>query len=140
MPELFKNTNRRKDTFNQGGVSGGEIQSDNLSRVIPRQIDTGTMRGTQNVGYGNTKIDGSNNTITVGDSILLDGNNSVISIKNSDGSYIGMGLIPNTNSFGFYSMDSNGNVIMTIIDGLLTMNDPSTSQKRVFVGKSLGGF
>jgi hypothetical protein len=97
------------------------------------------MRGVQTVGYGNTKINGASNSISLGDSILLDGNNSVIEITNDDGSKLGMGLIPDgTNRFGFYSKDSAGNVIMTIVDGTQTMND--TTQDRVLLGKGVGGF
>lgn len=35
-------------------------------RVLPRAISTGSTRGTQTIGYGSIKLDGSNNRITVG--------------------------------------------------------------------------
>lgn len=76
------------------------------NRILPRQVSTGTMRGTQNVGYGNTKIDGSNNRITIG---------------TPDGGTVGMGSIPGTSpeEFGFFSTDADGNVIMKIVDGTI---------------------
>lgn len=128
-----------KKIVTPGNVRPGNLPQSDLSRVIPRQLSSGSTRGTQTVGYGNTKIDGSNNVISVGDSILLDGNNSVITVNNDDGSSIGMGLIPDSDGqFGFYSKDSEGNIIMTIIDGTLLMND--TVVGRVLLGKSDGAF
>lgn len=35
------------------------------NRVLPRAISTGSTRGTQTIGYGTIKLDGSNNRITV---------------------------------------------------------------------------
>lgn len=35
-------------------------------RILPRQLSTGALRGTQHVGYGDVKIDGSNNQIVIG--------------------------------------------------------------------------
>lgn len=103
------------------------------------KLQTGNTRGTQTVGYGDTKINGATNSINLGDSILLDGNNSVIEVTNDDGSKLGMGLIPDgTGRFGFYAKDSDDNVIMTIVDGTQTMND--TTNDRVLLGKSVGGF
>lgn len=114
------------------------IGGNDTSRLLPRQISTGSTRGTQIVGYGNTKIDGSNNVITVGDSVVIDGSASVITVTDSDKSKIGMGSIPNTNNFGFFATDSNGNVIMSIAAGAFIMNDTVTN--RVLIGKDVGGF
>lgn len=52
-------------------VESTTLESVVYDRINPRQVGTGAVRGTQTVGYGNTKIDGSNNRITVGDSIEL---------------------------------------------------------------------
>jgi len=102
-----------------GSGSGGDLPNSNISRVLPRQLSTGTMRGTQTVGYGNTKIDGSNNRITIGDSIVLDGDNDTITVTNDTGSTLGVGAIPGTNpvEFGFFSTDDNGKLIMKIVNG-----------------------
>lgn len=107
------------DTYNPNSRSQSQIDSlksvsldpSDQSRVLPRQFSTGTMRGTQTVGYGNTKIDGSNNRITIG---------------GPDGSSVGMGSIPGstTNEYGFFSLDSEGRVIMKIVLGTWYVNDP----------------
>ena len=111
-----------------------------ISRVLPRQISTGALRGTQNVGYGGVKIDGSNNRIVLGTSgqsgdgtvgnIVLDGANSAITVSNNisidgvadaiivtntDGSKVGMGKIPNSTDFGFFVTDPDGNILMKIV-------------------------
>lgn len=51
-------------------VTPGNVQPPNyaksdLSRNLPRQMSTGSTRGTQIVGYGNVKIDGSNDRISI---------------------------------------------------------------------------
>lgn len=68
------------------------------------KLQTGNTRGTQTVGYGNTKIDGANNRITIG---------------TPDGGTIGFGAIPGstTQEFGFFSEDSTGKLIMKIVNG-----------------------
>lgn len=88
-----------------------DLSGSDLSRNLPRQISTGSTRGTQTVGYGNTKIDGTNNTITIGA---------------PDGSTIGMGAIPGstTNEFGFFSLDTNDKLIMKIVNGTKFVYNP----------------
>lgn len=91
---------------NVGDVSLESIQS----RMIPRQMVTGSTRGTQTVGYGGTKIDGTNNRITIE--------------NNADGSSIGMGAIPgSTSEYGFFSLDSDDNVVMKIVLGTFYVYD-----------------
>ncbi len=72
--------------------SRGLAQSD-ISRMLPRQVSTGALRGTQTVGYGGVKIDGSNNriilnandtTVTIGDTSDTDSTTGV-SLKDSSG-------------------------------------------------------
>jgi len=94
----------KKKIITPGTVKQPSLSQSNISRVLPRQLSTGSTRGTQTVGYGNTKIDGSNNRITIG---------------TPDGGTIGFGAIPgsNTNEFGFFSTDSDGTLIMKIVDG-----------------------
>lgn len=80
------------------------------NRVLPRAISTGSTKGTQTVGYGNTKIDGSNNRIVV---------------ANPDtGETIGFGSIPDTEGeFGFFSINSDGVLTYKVVNGALTMYD-----------------
>jgi hypothetical protein len=59
----------------------------------------------QTVGYGTAKLDGTNNRITVGA---------------PDGSTVGLGSIPNstTNEFGFFTVNSQGNVTYKVVNGV----------------------
>lgn len=93
-------------------VDSADLPRMDLERTLPRQLSTGSMRGTQTVGYGSTKIDGSNNTITIGA---------------PDGSTIGMGAIPGslTGEYGFFSLDSLGNLIMKIVNGTKYVYNPA---------------
>lgn len=50
---------------NQNTVQPDITAIDN-QRIIPRQLSSGALRGTQHVGYGDVKIDGSNNQIVIG--------------------------------------------------------------------------
>lgn len=73
------------------------------TRILPRQISTGSTRGTQKVGYGSTEIDGSNNRIVI--------------TNPADNTSVGIGTIPGstTNEFGFFALDENGEVVMKIV-------------------------
>lgn len=92
------------------GAKNPNLMQSDLSRNLPRQMSTGTTRGTQTVGYGNTKIDGSNNRITIG---------------TPDGGTIGLGNIPGTDpaEYGFFSLDSDGSLVVKIVDGTFYVYD-----------------
>jgi len=98
------------------------IPTSDLSRVIPRQLSTGTLRGTQNVGYGTAKIDGSNNRITVGA---------------PDGSIVGIGQIPNSNpaQYGNFLIYPSGKLSLTQISGDTTQYD-TNGVPRIFTGSN----
>lgn len=104
-----------------GSGSDAFSTESNISRMLPRQLSTGSTRGTQTVGYGNTKIDGSNNRITIG---------------TPDGGVIGFGSIPGstTNEFGFFSQTANGHLSMKIIDGTFYTYDETTGLNTVQMG------
>lgn len=126
-----------KTVVTPGNTRQGNISGSNLSRQLPRQISTGSTRGTQTVGYGNTKIDGTNNSITIGDSILLDGNNNLIEVTGDDGSQVGMGAIPDsdTGEFGFSSTDSSNDLVMKIVNGTFYVYDITTNKNIIQIGK-----
>lgn len=67
------------------------------------KLQTGNTRGTQTVGYGGAKIDGANNRIII--------------TNPTDGTSIGLGLIPDSDEFGFFSLDAEGRVIYKNIGG-----------------------
>lgn len=93
-------------------IQNNEVEVDKMPRVLPRQVSTGLMKGTQSVGGGGTLIDSANNRITIGA---------------PDGSTIGMGAIPDTlpEEYGFFSLDSNGKLIMKIVNGTKYVYNPS---------------
>lgn len=99
---------------NVAKVSNRDIGDGEMQRILPRQLSTGSTRGTQTVGYGNTKIDGSNNRITI--------------VNPNDNSSVGMGAIPGstTGEYGFFSTDRSGKIIMKIVLGTWFVNDPGT--------------
>lgn len=126
-----------------GGGLPGLTGSNDISRILPRQLSTGALRGTQNVGYGggvlidssNDRIvlgssgqtgsgtvgsiilDGAKSAITVSNNINIDGVGDAITVTNTDGSKIGMGKIPNSTDFGFFSLNAAGQLIMKIVNG-----------------------
>lgn len=108
----------------------GDIPKMSLDRTLPRQLSTGSTRGTQTVGYGNTKIDGSNNRITIG---------------TPEGGSIGMGAIPGTTptEYGFFSTDSQGRLVMKIVGGTWYVYDLDNDKNIMQTGKlpdnSFGG-
>lgn len=90
--------------FTPGSDSAGAIPASDISRVLPRQLSTGSTRGTQTVGYGNTKIDGTNNTITIENPTT----DVTISLGVIQGSITGSGVglsISNANNFNLFKMD-----------------------------------
>lgn len=114
MDNIYNPGSRRNSIVTPGSSNPGSIDGSDISRILPRQLSTGTLRGTQSVGYGTAKIDGSNNRITIG---------------GPDGSVVGIGSIPGstTNEYGFFSLDSNGRLIMKIINGTKYVYDPANN-------------
>lgn len=103
-----------------GNTRQGSLGGSDISRVLPRQLSTGTTRGTQTVGYGNAKIDGSNNRITVGD---------------DSGGTVGLGSIPGTdNEVGIFILAPNGKLSMKIVGGTFYAYDPTTGLNTVQMG------
>lgn len=97
------------------------------TRVLPRQISSGSTRGTQKVGYGSTEIDGSNNRIVITNPV--------------DGTSVGIGTIPGsvTNEFGFFALDENGEVVMKIVGPTRYIYDPETEKNVYQDGKMPDG-
>lgn len=90
-------------------VSDAGITSSDAGRVIPRQLFTGSLKGTLQAGP-NVQINSSTSQINIGH-ITLDGTNNIISTANSDSSKQGMGAIPNSKSYGLFSTATNGSVV-----------------------------
>lgn len=86
-----------------GNTAQGSLASSDISRVLPRQMSTGSTRGVQTVGYGNTKIDGTNNTITIGNQ-STGFSISLGVIQGSTGEGVGLSVTDSTN-FNLFKMD-----------------------------------
>lgn len=101
---------------------GGLVQD----RVLPRQVGTGLMRGTQLVGNTGTMIDAANNRIV---------------LTNTDGSTVGIGTIPGslTNEFGFFATDEDGTLVMKVVNGTLYTYNVDSGDNVVQVGKLTNG-
>jgi hypothetical protein len=91
--------------------------------VQPYLLQSGNMRGTQTVGFGNTKIDSANNRIIITNSV--------------DNSQIGIGTVPGstTGEFGFFSLDSNSNLIMKIVGPTQFVYDLTTNKNIIQIGR-----
>lgn len=107
MSAPFSPSNGGKMFITPGSGSDAFSTASNISRVLPRQMSTGSTRGTQTVGYGQTKIDGSNNRITLGSGIVLDGDNETISISDSRTDVLTLGKYTDS-TFNFRVLDANG--------------------------------
>lgn len=100
------------------------VESTTSERLKPRQIGFGNTRGAQTIGYGNTKIDGINNRISVG----------------VDDSALNLGDLSNDNSaFGLNVLDDNGEERLSLGKtaenqfGFMVPDDTETP--RLFAGK-----
>ncbi len=97
-------------------------------RMLPRQMSSGALRGTQNVGYGDVKIDGSNNQISVGSITNSLGSQEAtvigqlsdnpaadpsfgLKVVDNNGAQLLIGVLPDGN-LGFEIIDADGNEVM----------------------------
>ena len=109
---------------NQNIPFTGSNPADNaLNLQNPDSLLSGSMRGTQSVGSGGSFIDAANNRII---------------IRNpTDGSTVGIGIIPGTttNEFGFFALDSNKNLVMKIVNGIYYTYDITNNKNVMQIGK-----
>lgn len=92
--------------------------------LLPHKIVSGALPGATQI-----RIGGSEN-------VLIDGLHQRITITTTDGSSVGIGVIPGTTSLGFFSLDSSGNLILKIELGTIFMYDFANSgRNRMQVGK-----
>lgn len=115
------NVNNNYGQFKPAKVSNREVNADDIQRIIPRQVSSGIMRGTQGVGVTGAQIDSSNNRIV---------------ISAPDGTSVGMGNVPGTlpAEYGFFSLDSSGQLIMKIVNGTMFVYDPETNKNSFQAG------
>jgi hypothetical protein len=81
-------------------------------RVLPRQVSTGILRGTQGVGTEGVNIDASNNRIT---------------ISTQEAGSVGIGIIPGTtDELGFFATDEDGELVWKRVGPTAYDYDPTT--------------
>lgn len=98
-----------KSNYTVQSRSIGDLTQD---RVLPRQVSTGILRGTQGVGTEGVNIDASNNRITIS--------------TDAAGS-VGMGIIPGTaNELGFFSTNDDGELVWKRVGPTAYDYDPDT--------------
>lgn len=99
-----------------GSAGGGG----NTPRIYGRQILSGNIRGTQNITGAITITDPNTNQ----QNISIDGSAQAITVENTDGSIVGMGLVPDgSNTFGFFTLNSNGQLLMKIVGSTIYTYD-----------------
>lgn len=106
-------------TITPSYISAGAMPNDGTDRVFSRQLLTGNMRGVQNI-TGSITI---TNPTTNKQNISIDGTAQAITVTNTDGSVVGMGLIPNSADFGFYAQDAQGNLLYKIVGSTIFAYD-----------------
>lgn len=126
-------TDPNSSSYNLGNPNINSVDNtdigigDSNSRILPRQLSTGSLRGTQTVGYGDVKIDGSNDQITIGSVTNAQGEQSVTVLGNLSTTAIDQ-------SFGLKVIDpNNGQLYIGILpDGNLGMEILDTNGNEVF--------
>lgn len=89
-------------------------------RIYGRQILSGNVRGSQNITGSITITDPTTNQ----QNISIDGSAQAITVTNTDGSVVGMGLLPDgSGSFGFYAQDAKGNLLYKIVGSTIYTYD-----------------
>lgn len=107
-------------------TANNEIEGGSTPYSMPRQTGSGSTRGTQTVGYGNVKIDGSNDQIVLGStsgtsSIVIgqqsstSGQSGVSSASVSSGGF-GLSVTDNRGFTMNFGILANGNLGMNIVD------------------------
>lgn len=133
--------------INYPSITEAKLGRGDTMRVLPRQVSTGSLRGTQIVGYGNVKIDGSNNRITIDDPIthsqIILGDQDVtdatdqsfgLSITDKNGTTMLLG-IQTDGTLGFRFIDSSGFVLFDSNGLRWNWNDKTTDTNQVGIGK-----
>lgn len=94
--------------------------TDTTPRIYSRQLLSGNLRGNQNITGTLTITDPDTNS----QNITLDGSAQAITVTNTDGSVVGMGLIPDgSNTFGFFTLNANGQLLMKIVGSTIYTYD-----------------
>lgn len=147
---IYTNSNSTSQTTSQDYLSNAGIPSSTTNYILPRQVGTGSTRGTQTIGVGNINIDGSNNQITItngsnSSSIIL-GQQSTVSnqsgvaassFTSSNGAF-GLSVTDSNNASINLGINASGNVELLFDDGTtnrLLVGQNSKGQEVISISK-----
>lgn len=123
----------------QSYLSNTGIPSSSTDYILPRQVGTGSTRGTQTIGVGNINIDGSNDQITLGQNSISSSSTAsiVIGAQSSTTSQNGVAtssIASSNQGFGFSVTDVNGTILTlgVLNDGTLGLNIVDNSNFQLF--------
>lgn len=126
---LYSNGSSTNQIITQSYLSSSGIPSSSTDYILPRQVGTGSTRGTQTIGVGNINIDGSDNQISItngsNNSSIILGQQSTVSnqagvaassFTSSNGGF-GLSVTDSNNASINLGINSNGNVELLFNDG-----------------------
>lgn len=87
--------------------------SDQRTTIEPHTIISGILPGATQI-----RIGGDSN-------VLIDGLHRRITITQTDGSVVGIGIIPSTGELGSYTLDASGNLVSKVVGGIYYFYDTS---------------
>lgn len=121
MSRLYDPKRSGSNIISSTGGRSAQFASSDQSRLLPRQVSTGSMRGTQDIGSKGAKIDSANNRIV---------------LSASDGGTVGIGTIPGDTSgqVGFFATDTDGSLLYKVVNGTLYFYDKDTSVNYMQIG------
>ncbi len=79
--------------------------------LVPNKIISGMLPGATQIRIGGNK------------SILIDGKNQRVTVQSSSGDSVGMGIVPGSSEFGFFSLNASGDLVIKIVGGALRFYD-----------------
>lgn len=140
---IYTNNTSTNQIITQNYLPDSGIPSSSTDYILPRQVGTGSTRGTQTIGVGNINIDGSNNQITItnnntsspstiilGQQTLTSGQNGVATSSVSSSGAFGLSVTDSNNASINLGINASDNVELLFNDG--TVN-------RLLVGKNAAG-
>lgn len=139
------------DIINQEYIPNTTLATSDINYLYPRQVGTGSTRGTQTIGVGNINIDGSNDQIDItsttgGSSIVLGQQSSSVnqsgvatsSIPGSSGTF-GLSITGSNGASLVFGVNQGGNVEGTFNDGVtnrLLIGQNKAGKEVVWISKS----
>lgn len=135
MDNIYSSGSSSGDNVTQEYLPNATMNTSNIDYLYPRQVGTGSTRGTQTIGVGNINIDGSNDQIT----ITSTSNSSVLALGVLSNTAIQTGVATSslstaTNGFGMSIADSTGYILFELNGETWLWYDKTTGKNVMQVG------